>query len=141
VRGIDRAPGSGVRKSSGSFQGFDKAGRRGIEQLLQGAAVLQATLHFRNQGVGDIEGKALVLDMAGKNPAGMLFPALTSAAVFANATSAAQAERAESGRPEVGNLSLEPALDIGGRVELVGHEYLWHIPYILAKKIIAAGPK
>jgi hypothetical protein len=59
--------------------------------------------------------------MAGQNSAGMLFPALTSAAVFANTTSAAQAERAQSGGPEVGSFSLEPALDIGRRLEFVGH--------------------
>jgi len=99
----------------GSFQRFDIADRRGIEQVLQCAAVLQTTLHFRNQGFGHIERIAVLLDMTGKDPTGMLFSTLTSAAVFANATSAAQAERAESGGPEVGRLRLEPTLDIGGR--------------------------
>jgi hypothetical protein len=138
---MDRGSGLCVRSKAGSFQGFDIAGRRSIEEFLQGAAVLQATLHSRNQSVGDIEGKALLLDMAGKNPAGMLFPALTSAAVFANATSAAQAERAQSGGPEVGSLRLQPALDIGGRLEFVGHDYICLQPYIIVKNIIAAGPK
>jgi len=48
-------------------------------------------------GASELERKTLLLDMTGKDPTGMLFPTQTSAAVFANATSAAQAERAESG--------------------------------------------
>jgi len=99
----------------GVFQRFDIADRRGKEQFLQGAAVVEAMLHFRDQGFRHIERKAFALDMAGKDPTGMLFPTLTSAAVFADATSAAQAERAESGGPEVGRLSLEPTLNIGRR--------------------------
>jgi hypothetical protein len=105
----------------GSFQRFDIADCRGIEQFLQGAAVVEATLHFRDQGFRHVERKAFALDMTGKDPTGMLFPTLASAAVFTDATSAAQAERAESGGAEVGRLSLEPTLDIGGGFEFVGH--------------------
>ncbi len=65
----------------------------------------------------------------------MLFPTQTSAAVFANATSAAQAERAESGGPEVGRLRLEPTLDIGGRFEFVGHELLYVTSYYMSQTI------
>jgi hypothetical protein len=96
---------------------------------------------LRNLNLGDIEGKALLLDMAGKNPTGMLFPALTNAAPFADATSAAKAKRAKGGGPEVGSLRLEPTLDIGGRFEFVGHIYIWPQPYVLVKNIIAAGLK
>jgi len=65
----------------------------------------------------------------------MLFPTLTSAAVFANATSAAQAERAESGGPEAGSLSLQPTLDIRGEFEFVGHQhYMAHAIYACQEK-------
>src|SRR5580704_6999237 len=43
----------------------------------------------------------------------MLLPRKTSGAIRANAGTAAKAERAEGGRPQVGGLLLQPALDVG----------------------------
>ena len=97
------------------FQSLDIAPGGGIEQFLEGAAIFQATLHFRDESFGHVEGEALALEMAGQNPAGMLLPVLASVAVFADATSAAHAEGAESGGPESGGVRLEPTLDIGER--------------------------
>jgi hypothetical protein len=125
----------GLEDVGGSFQRFDIADRRGIEQFLQGAAVVEATLHFRDQRFRHIERKALALEMTGKNPTRMLVPTLTSAAVFPDAPSAAQAERAESGGPEVGGLSLDPTSDIGGGFEFVGHvRYMSHTIYTCQRK-------
>jgi len=118
------------------FQGLDVAPGRGIEQFLQGAAIFQATLHFRDERFGHVEGEALALEMAGQDPAGMLFPALASAAVLADATSAAQAEGAESGGPEGGGVGLEPTLDISGRLGFGMHGGIYarnHI-YLSRKK-------
>lgn len=100
------------------FQSLDVAQGRGVEQFLQGAAIFQATLHVRDESFGDVKGEALALDLAGEDPAGMLFSTGTSAAVFADATRAAQAEGTESGGPERGGVGLEPTLDIGGRLGL-----------------------
>lgn len=81
-----------------------------------------------------VEGEALALEMAGQDPAGMLFSALASATVFADATTAAQAEGAERGGPEGGRVGLEPTLDIGGRFGFVLHAM--YMAYILSKKKI-----
>jgi hypothetical protein len=43
----------------------------------------------------------------------MLLPRKTSGAIRANAGTATKAERAEGGRPQVGGLLLQPALDVG----------------------------
>jgi len=119
-----------VAGQGGSFQRLDIADRRVIEQFLQGTAVVQATLYFRSQGFRNIERKALAPEMTGKDPTGMLFPTLTSAAVCSDAPSAAQAERAQSGGPEVGSLCLDKTLDIGGGLDLVGHDhYMSHAIY------------
>ena len=104
------------------FQSLDVAQGRGIEQFLQGAAIFQATLNFRDESVRHVEGEALALKMAGQNPAGMLFSIRASAAVFTDATSAAQAEGAESGGPERGRVGLEPTLDIGGGFGFAMHD-------------------
>ena len=43
----------------------------------------------------------------------MLLPGKTGGAIRANAGTAAKAERAEGGRPQVGGLLLQPAVDVG----------------------------
>src|SRR5436853_6791702 len=45
--------------------------------------------------------------------AGVLLPGTTGGAIRANARTAAKVERAEGGRPQVGGLLLQPALDVG----------------------------
>src|SRR5437762_14284676 len=45
--------------------------------------------------------------------AGVLLPGTTGGAIRANARTATKVERAEGGRPQVGGLLLQPALDVG----------------------------
>src|SRR2546427_128374 len=45
--------------------------------------------------------------------AGVLLTGKTGGTIRANARTAAKAERAEGGRPQVGGLLLQPALDVG----------------------------
>jgi len=66
-----------------------------------------------NQFLGHVKGKAASLLAAIENIAGMLLSGQTGRAIRANAGTAAEAERAEGGRPQVGGLLLQPALDVG----------------------------
>jgi hypothetical protein len=120
------------------FQSLDVTPGRGIEQFLQGTAIFQAALHLRNERFGQVEGEALALEMAGQDPAGMLFPTLASAAVFADTTRAAQAEGAESGGPERGGVGLKPTLDIGGRLGFAMHVGIYAInhTYLTRKNLV-----
>src|SRR5205085_9725168 len=58
-------------------------------------------------------GKAASLLAAIEDIAGVLLPGTTGGAIRANARTATKVERAEGGRPQVGGLLLQPALDVG----------------------------
>ena len=70
-------------------------------------------LDLGNQLLGHVQGKAASLLVAIEDIAGMLLPGKTGGAIRANAGTAAKAERAEGGKPQVGSLLLQPALDVG----------------------------
>jgi hypothetical protein len=71
------------------FQSLHVAQGRGVEQILEGSAILQATLNFRDQRFGHVDGEAFALEMAAQDPAGMFFTTRASAAIFTDATAAA----------------------------------------------------
>src|SRR5260370_35325127 len=68
ARGMERDSCLWVGGRGGVFQRFDIGDRRGKEQFLQGAAVVEAMLNFRDQGFRQIERKAFSLDMSRKQP-------------------------------------------------------------------------
>src|SRR4030095_15637215 len=100
------------------LQSFDIS-RCGLIQLfLQNTPVVQTAAYLRHQFFGNVNGETSSLQATVQDVTGMLSSRQASGAALANTRTAAQAERAQHGGPEVFRFPLEPAPDIGKRFRL-----------------------
>ena len=84
------------------------------KQFLEFPTVVERPLHIGNEVIGDIDGQSPSLQPDVEEMAGVLLPPQAGLAVLTNAGTPAQAERAQSCRPEIRGLALEPLLNICG---------------------------
>ena len=96
------------------FQGLGVANCSLAKQFLEFPAIIERALHSGHEVIGNINGQSPSLQPDIEEMTGMLFPLQTGLAVLANAGTPAQAERAQSRRPQIRGLALEPLLDICG---------------------------
>ena len=97
------------------LQGFGVANGRLAEQFLKLPTVVERPLHIGNEFIGNINREPSPLHSDIQDMAGVLFPHQAGLAVLTNAGTPAQAERAQTCRPEIRGLVLEPLLDFCSR--------------------------
>ena len=97
------------------LQCFGVANGRLAKQFLKFPTVVERPLHIGHEFIGNIDCEPSSLHPDVQDVAGVLFPLQAGLTVLTNARTPTQTERAQSCRPKICGLILEPPLDFCSR--------------------------
>ena len=126
------------------FQSLGVAHSRLAEQFLKFPPVVERPLYVRHEFVGNIDGESFPFHPHIQKMTGVFLPFQAGLAVFTDARTPTQTERAQSSRPETGSMTPEPLSDISRRFVFDWHGVrmpcgLRIVKYNLISDIIATG--
>jgi hypothetical protein len=121
------------------LQSFGVAHGSLVKQFLKFATIVERPLHIGYEFVGNIDRGSSPLHSDIQNMAGVLFPLQASLAVLTDAGTAAQTERAQSGRPKNCGTIPEPLFNVCRRFSFSRHAV--YMPYGLrtVKRILSTA--
>src|ERR1700682_3442556 len=128
-RWSSRKPDIASSSCSGPFslQGLHVARCSLLQQLLQGASVVQTALNLRHKLFRHVDGNTTPVRATVQHITLMLPARLARWAILADAPTTAQAQRTQKRRPKIRRFALQPARDIRRRFRI----NMLHMMYVI----------